>query len=84
MTNIAGNFEAEYMLSKDGRYLLKAYRKDEYQVALQGQVVETGAGFVITIDYNKFREIINRRKSNREFRRTQRAVQNEEVEKEIK
>lgn len=84
MTNIAGNFEAEYMLSKDGRYLLKAYRKDEYQVALQGQVVETGAGFVITIDYNKFREIINRRKSNREFRRTQRAVQNEEVEKETK
>ncbi|HUH25484.1 MAG TPA: translocation/assembly module TamB domain-containing protein, partial [Flavobacterium sp.] len=79
-TNIAGNFEMEYMLSRDGRYLLKAYRKDEYQVALQGQVIETGVGFVITIDYNKFREIISRRKSSRTYKRNQRTIQNETVE----
>src|SRR5690606_10869556 len=48
-TNIAGNFEAEYMLSRDGRYVLRAYRKDEYQLALQGQIIETGVGFVITL-----------------------------------
>ncbi len=79
MTNIAGDIQIEYLLSKDGRYLLKAYRKDEYQVALQGQIIETGVGFVITLDYNKFRELINRSKRNRAFRKQQRKLQNEQA-----
>src|SRR5690606_31437489 len=56
-TNIAGDISAEYQLSKDGRYLLRAYRKNKYEVTLQGQVVETGLGFVISMDYNKFKEL---------------------------
>lgn len=67
-TNIAGDITAEYMLSKDGRYMLRAYRKDEYQVALQGQVVETGVGFVITMSYEKFKEIFERRREKKELR----------------
>lgn len=67
-TNIAGDISAEYMLSKDGRYMLRAYRKDEYQVALQGQVVETGVGFVITMSYEKFKEIFERRREKKELR----------------
>ncbi len=79
MTNIAGDLQIEYLLSKDGRYMLKAYRKNEYQVALQGQIIETGVGFVITLDYNEFRDLLRRRKRNREFRRTQIAIQNEQT-----
>lgn len=60
--NIAGDVTAEYQLSKDGRYKLRAYRKNKYQVALQGQVIETGVGFIITIDYNKFKEIFQKSK----------------------
>ncbi len=59
---IAGDIGAEYQLSKDGRYKLKAYRKNLYQVALQGQVIETGVGFVITLDYNQFRELFHSKK----------------------
>ncbi|MBQ0148166.1 MAG: translocation/assembly module TamB domain-containing protein [Flavobacteriaceae bacterium] len=70
MTNIAGDITAEYSLSRDGRYMLRAYRKDEYQVALQGQIVETGVGFIITLDYDKFKEIFEKRRKNRNFRRT--------------
>lgn len=62
MTNIAGNVSVDYSLSKDGRYMLRAYRKDEYQVALQGQIIETGLGFIITLDYDKFREIFQKSK----------------------
>src|SRR5690606_17901159 len=40
--NIAGDIAVDYQLSKDGRYLLRAYRKDQYQVAIEGQVIETG------------------------------------------
>ena len=77
MTNIAGDIEIEYLLSRDGRYMLRAYRKNEYQLALQGQIIETGVGFVITLDYNEFKELWQRRKRNREFRRIQRNIQNE-------
>jgi hypothetical protein len=64
-TNIAGNVTVDYSLSKDGRYMLRAYRKDEYQVALQGQIIETGLGFIITLDYDKFREIFQKSKKDR-------------------
>jgi hypothetical protein len=55
-TNIAGDVSVEYQLSKDGRYLVRAYRKDEY-IIVQGQVVETGIGFVFTADYDQFKDI---------------------------
>jgi hypothetical protein len=57
---IAGDVSLDYQLSKDGRYRVRAYRKNDYQVALQGQVVETGVAFVITFDYNQFRELFQR------------------------
>ncbi len=63
--NIAGDISADYQLSKDGRYRVRAYRKNQYQVALQGQVIETGVAFIITINYDKFREIFYRAKSDK-------------------
>lgn len=68
-TNIAGDITLDYSLSKDGRYMLRAYRKNDYQVALQGQIIETGVGFIITLDYDKFREIFERSRKNKEFRK---------------
>src|SRR5690606_33216172 len=59
-TNIAGDISVDYQLSEDGRYLVRAYRKNQYQVTLQGQFVETGIGFIINMDYDQFREIFNR------------------------
>ncbi|HSN48218.1 MAG TPA: translocation/assembly module TamB domain-containing protein, partial [Flavobacterium sp.] len=56
-TNIAGDVSLDYQLTKDGRYMVRAYRKNEYQVAIAGQVVETGLAFVVTMSYNKFREL---------------------------
>jgi hypothetical protein len=66
-TNIAGDLSADYQLTKDGRYLLRAYRKNEYQVALQGQVIETGVAFIITMDYNKFRELFHRTQEEKDL-----------------
>lgn len=59
-TNIAGDVSLDYQLTKDGRYMVRAYRKNEYQVAVEGQVIETGVAFVITMSYNKFRELFHR------------------------
>ncbi|WP_407533099.1 translocation/assembly module TamB domain-containing protein [Elizabethkingia anophelis] len=78
MTNIAGDVTVDYSLSRDGRYMLRAYRKNDYQVALQGQIVETGIGFIITLDYDKFREIFQ--KSKKENNRKVRDKKNQVVE----
>jgi len=56
-SNIAGDVAVDYRLTKDGRYMVRAYRKNQYQVVVEGQVVETGVSFILTLDYNKFREI---------------------------
>lgn len=56
-TNIAGDISLDYQLSRDGRYILRAYRKNQYQVTLMGQFVETGLGFIINMDYDEFKEV---------------------------
>jgi hypothetical protein len=61
-TNIAGDVSVDYKLSKDGRYMIRVYRNDQYQMVIQGQVVETGVSFILTFDYNKFRELFQNRK----------------------
>ncbi|MVX34785.1 translocation/assembly module TamB [Myroides sp. LoEW2-1] len=68
-SNIAGDIELEYTLSKDGRYLMRVYRKNQYEVALQGQIVETGVGFIITMSYERFKELFERSKDKRELKR---------------
>ena len=77
-TNIAGDISLEYQVTRDGRYVLKAYRKNEYQVAIQGEVVETGIAFVITMEYNKFKELFQRSEEEKAI------IAKEKLEKEKK
>ncbi|CAN5812343.1 hypothetical protein BH11BAC4_BH11BAC4_10190 [soil metagenome] len=55
-----------YKLTKDGKYLLRAYRKNQFEVIVDGYVVETGLGFIVTMDYNKFNELFGKRKNKRQ------------------
>jgi hypothetical protein len=55
---LAGNYTAEYKITKDGRYKLKAYRKDQYESDNSGQVIQTGIALVLFLDFNKYREIL--------------------------
>jgi translocation and assembly module TamB len=52
-----------YKLSKDGRLLLKGYQKNEYDAVVQGYFTEIGVNFTIEVSYEKFREILRRRKA---------------------
>lgn len=64
--NIAGNVNVEYALSADGKYRLRAYRRNQNESVIEGQIIETGLGFTLVVDYNKFREIFQKRsKRNR-------------------
>ena len=34
---------------------------------MEGYIIETGIGFVMSVDYDRFKEIFERRKSNQSF-----------------
>lgn len=61
-SGIADNVALDYKLSKDGRYMLRAYRKNEYEGVVDGYVIETGLSFIFTMDYNRFMEIFRKRR----------------------
>jgi hypothetical protein len=61
-SNIAGNVNVEYALSADGRYRLRAYRRNQTEAIVEGQIIETGLGFALVVDYNKFKQIFQSRK----------------------
>ncbi|HVY75657.1 MAG TPA: translocation/assembly module TamB domain-containing protein, partial [Puia sp.] len=77
-SNIAGNVNVDYKLSKDGRYMIRVYRKDQYDSVVEGQVVETGLSFILTFDYDKFWELFEKSKEEElKVRKTKKTHTNE-------
>jgi hypothetical protein len=68
-SNIAGDMAVDYKLSRDGRYMLRAYRKDQYESVVEGQVVETGLSFILTFDYNAFFELFHHKTSEHKVKK---------------
>jgi len=54
-----------YKLSKDGKYLLRAYTKNQFEVTVDGYVMETGVAFLVTMDYDKFNELFRKNKKKK-------------------
>ena len=61
-TGFKPDITVAYKLTTDGKYLLRAYTKNQFEVTLDGYVVETGLSFVVTLDYDKFSELFRRKK----------------------
>jgi len=59
--SFADNVALDYMLSRDGRYLLRAYRKNEYEGELNGYVIETGVNFIMSFDYDHFHDLFRKK-----------------------
>lgn len=80
-TNIAGDVSIDYMLTDDGRYRVRAYRRNIYEGVIEGQVVRTGLAFALTVNYDEFKEVFSRPENKKFFRRI-RKEQEKEVKKE--
>ena len=61
-SEVFDNVTVNYKLTSDGRYIFKAFRKNQFQSVLEGFIVETGIGFTVTMDYGKFNEIFAKKK----------------------
>jgi len=59
-TDIASDIQIEYRLTKDGRYRLKGFRHNQYEGAIEGQLVETGFGIVYVRDFNYWKNFFSR------------------------
>ena len=55
-SEITSDVTVEYKLTKDGRYRLKGFRHNLYDGAIEGQIVETGAGVLYVRDFDKWKE----------------------------
>jgi hypothetical protein len=82
-TDIAGNVSVNYKLSKDGRYQLRAYRKDQF-VVIEGEIIETGVGFTLTVDYNRFSQIFRKRSSKEKAQEKKYKQEQKDKDKEAK
>jgi translocation and assembly module TamB len=80
--NIAGNVNINYQLSKSGRYLLRFYRRNDYQGVVDGYIIETGLGITMVVDYNRIREILHAKKirKEREARQAERQKREQEAQ----
>ena len=45
--------------------MLRAFNKNQFEVILDGYVVETGLAFIVTMDYEKFYELVSFKKSSK-------------------
>jgi len=52
----------EYMLTKDGRYRVTVFRDNTYAGLIEGQIVQTGAGFIFVKDFDSFNTLFDKPK----------------------
>lgn len=57
-----GDLSVEYLLEKRGQWRAKAYRKNQFESVIDGQLVVTGISLIFNKEFNAFKEIW--RKSN--------------------
>lgn len=74
---ITSDVTVEYKLTKDGLIRLRGFRHNQYEGAIEGQLVETGIGIGYVRDFNKWKEFFKRPKRNIE------AVKKEEIDETI-
>jgi len=56
-SGIAGNIQVGYKLTKDGRYQVNFFRRNDFNNISNGTVIETGASLSYTRDFDSFADL---------------------------
>ncbi|MDO9551804.1 translocation/assembly module TamB [Rhodonellum sp.] len=54
---VLGNISLEYMLTENGRYRLRAFRRNQFESIIDGQLIVTGFGLIFNREFNRFTEL---------------------------
>ncbi|HAH26220.1 MAG TPA: hypothetical protein DCL77_21060 [Prolixibacteraceae bacterium] len=69
--DITSDVTVEYKLTPDGRFRMKGFRHNQYEGAIEGQLVETGAGLVFVRDFNRWSRMFRTQRARRDTLKTQ-------------
>ncbi|HLT32249.1 MAG TPA: translocation/assembly module TamB domain-containing protein, partial [Aquaticitalea sp.] len=58
-TPIIGNVSIEYILTENGRYRIKGFRRNEFENVIDGQTIVSGIAIIFTQEFNKFSQLWN-------------------------
>src|SRR5690606_1250663 len=54
---VFGNVSVEYLLTENGRYRLRGFRKNQFESVIEGQLIVTGISLIFNREFNKFWEL---------------------------
>src|SRR5690606_30173247 len=58
---VIGNVALEYLITRDGRYRLRGYRKNQFESVVDGELIVTGISLIFSKEFNKFKELWERK-----------------------
>ena len=64
MNRVTPSFKVDYILNKRRTLTLKLFQQNEYKGLLEGKVISVGTGIQYTNDYNRTRELFQRKDEN--------------------
>ncbi len=60
-SKISGDVSVDYLITKDGRYMLRTYSKNNYEGVIEGDIIESGITFIFTVEYEKIGDIFRKK-----------------------
>lgn len=54
---VIGNVSVEYLLTENGRFRLKGFRRNEFENVIDGQLIVSGIALIFTREFDKFGEL---------------------------
>jgi hypothetical protein len=72
-SDITSDITVEYKLTEDGRFRMKGFRHNQYEGAIEGQLIETGVGVVFVRDFNRWNRIFKSQKSRSDSSKTKKS-----------
>lgn len=59
-TPVIGNVSIEYLLTEDGKFRLKGFRRNQYENVIDGQLIINGIALIFSREFNKYSELWKR------------------------
>lgn len=54
---LIGNVSIEYLVTENGRWRLRGFRRNRFENVIEGQVIVSGIALIFTREFNEFREL---------------------------
>lgn len=57
---VIGNVSVEYLLTENGRFRLKGFRRNQFENVIDGQLIVSGIALIFTREFDKFAELFSK------------------------